>query len=207
MTGAVVLAGGRSRRFGRDKLTVPLRDGRTVLEHAIEAVSAIADEVTVVVHPDGGGIALPGATNVVADPEPYGGPLVGLATGLAALSEDVVIVVGGDMPALVPAVLVRMAERLMSDDSIAAVRLEVEDESPGELSARPPALPCAVRRLPALEAATAALAENDRRLRGLFERLAVGVVPRADWRADDPDGRTLLDVDRPEDLATVDSPP
>ena len=200
MTGAVVLAGGRSRRFGRDKLTVLLPDGRTVLERAVEAVADVADEVVVVVHPDGGGLELPGATHVVRDPEPYGGPLVGLATGLAALSDEVVIVVGGDMPALVPAVLDRMAERLRSDASIAAVRLEVDETSPGEPPARVPALPCAVRRRPALEAARAALAKDDRRLRGLFERLAVEVISQADWRADDPAGRTLLDVDRPGDL-------
>jgi molybdopterin-guanine dinucleotide biosynthesis protein A len=200
VTGAVVLAGGRSRRFGRDKLAVALPDGRTVLEHAIEAVAAVAGVVAVVVHQDGEGLALPGATHVVPDPEPYGGPLVGLATGLATLSDDVVIVVGGDMPALVPAVLARMAERLRSDESIAAVRLELGDESPGMPPPLVPTLPCAVRRLPALEAARAALAENDRRLRGLFERLAVGVVSQVEWRADDPAGRTLLDVDRPEDL-------
>jgi molybdenum cofactor guanylyltransferase len=200
MTGAVVLAGGRSRRFGRDKLAVPLSDGRTVLEHAIEAVAAVADEVAVVVHPHGGGLELPGATHVVHDPEPYGGPLVGLATGLTALSDDLVIVVGGDMPTLVSAVLARMAERLRNDDSIAAVRLEIDVAPLGTPPPPPPVLPCALRRVPALEAARAALAENDRRLRGLFERLAVGVVSQADWRADDPAGRTLLDVDRPEDL-------
>ena len=49
---AVVLAGGRSSRFGRDKLAEPL-DGATVLWRTIEAVRGISDDIVVVVGPDG----------------------------------------------------------------------------------------------------------------------------------------------------------
>ena len=38
---AIVLAGGASTRFGRDKLAEPV-DGRPLLHHAAEAVAAVA---------------------------------------------------------------------------------------------------------------------------------------------------------------------
>ena len=44
---AIVLAGGRSSRFGADKLAASM-DGRPLLQHAIDAVARVADEVIVV---------------------------------------------------------------------------------------------------------------------------------------------------------------
>lgn len=188
----LVLAGGRSLRFGRDKLAEPMADGRTILAHAVDAVASVCRQVVVVIAPEVGSPAgLQLVARVVVDPEAFGGPLVGLATGLAAISTEVVVVVGGDMPDLVSSVLARLADSLRSG-SADAVRLQRSGEAV--------ALPCAVRRAPALRAAESALADGDRRLRALFERLAVQLVPEAEWRALDPAARTLRDVDRPEDL-------
>lgn len=53
---AVILAGGSGSRFGADrpKQLLPLEDGRSVLDHAVEAFRRCAciDEVLVVMHPD-----------------------------------------------------------------------------------------------------------------------------------------------------------
>jgi molybdopterin-guanine dinucleotide biosynthesis protein A len=188
----VVLAGGRSMRFGRNKLAEPMADGRTILNHAVDAVADVCREVIVVIAPDAPIPAgLPAGTHVVVDPESFGGPLVGLAAGLARASDEVVLVAGGDMPDLVPSVLARLAQ-VLGDGSAGAVRLARRDQAA--------ALPCAVRREPALRAAGSALAQGDRRFRGLFERLAVELVPEAEWRVLDPAARTLRDIDRPEDL-------
>ena len=188
----VVLAGGRSMRFGRDKLAEPMVDGRTILAHAVAAVALVCREVVVVIAPDAPVPAgMPVGTRVVVDPESFGGPLVGLAAGLASVSGEVVLVAGGDMPDLEQSVLARLAQ-VLADGSAGAVRLADRDQAA--------ALPCAVRRKPALRAAETALAAGDRRLRGLFERLVVELVPEADWRVLDPAGRTLHDIDRPEDL-------
>ena len=48
---AIVLAGGRSARFGRDKLAVSI-DGRPLLHHAAEAVAAVATDIIVIAPPD-----------------------------------------------------------------------------------------------------------------------------------------------------------
>ncbi len=106
--GAIVLAGGRSSRFGRDKLAEPI-DGRPLLHHAIEAVRAVATDIVVVAAP-GANLLVPPGVRVAHDPEAFEGPLAGLAAGLAALDRAIerVVIVAGDMPTLEPAVLSRL---------------------------------------------------------------------------------------------------
>jgi molybdopterin-guanine dinucleotide biosynthesis protein A len=209
---AIVLAGGRGRRFGGDKLAVRMADGRSVLAHSVAAVAAVADEVVVVVAP---GASLPSdvgaGVRIVHDPEAYGGPLVGLLAGLEGVAGEVVLVVGGDMPAVRPAVLRLLGGRLGADPAIEAARLEgpPEDEA-GVLERRVRRggvpLPCVVRRAAATTACREALAAGDRRLRGCLERLATTVVAAGEWRALDPSGRSLLDIDAPADFAGLDAP-
>ena len=102
----IVLAGGRSSRFGRDKLAEPV-DGRPLLDHAIDAARRVTTEVLVVVAP-GSAPAVPAGVQVVHDAQAYEGPLAGVAAGLAATDADIVVVVAGDMPAIVPGVLERL---------------------------------------------------------------------------------------------------
>jgi len=188
--GAIVLAGGRSSRFGRDKLA-ELIDGRPLLDHAIAAVRALTD-VIVVVGASDGDRSLPDGVTLVHDERPFEGPLVGLDGGLAAVGTavDRVIVVGGDMPTLVPAVLGRLLASL-GDDATAAI-LEVD----GPRAILPMAL--ATERAGALVAHL--VVAGERRLGALLDDLDVRVVPQSEWRFDDPDGRTLRDIDAPSDL-------
>ena len=187
--GAIVLAGGRSSRFGRDKLAEPV-DGRPMLDSAIEAVRGLAADVIVVVAPDDVR-DVPIGVRVVRDPRPFDGPLAGLATGLAAIdpSVDRVLVVGGDMPALVPAVLARLLDALDGHD----LAVLADDDGP-----RP--LPMALRPGPARVVADRLLAGGERRLRALLGELEVRVIRPDVWRVDDPTGETLRDVDVPGDL-------
>lgn len=186
---AVVLAGGRSSRFGRDKLAEPI-EGRPLLHHAIEAVRGLASEVLVVAALDADP-AVPPDVVVVHDPRPYEGPLAGLAAGLRAANEPVCLIVGGDSPTLVPAVLGLLVGAL---DDIAMEAAALDDA--GRL--RP--LPSAVRREPAVDAADHLLADGERRLRLIFEWLPTRTIPDATWRALDPKGATLRDIDSPADL-------
>jgi molybdopterin-guanine dinucleotide biosynthesis protein A len=190
----IVLAGGRSERFGSDKLAA-LVDGVPLLHRAILAVSAVADEVLVVAAPDGAP-ALPvidRPVRLVRDRESAGGPLAALAGSLDAARGDVSIVVGGDMPSLVPAVLVALIGALAPDRN-AAVLMDGERQRP---------LPLAVRTWPAREATRTLRADGVGRLRALVEALDAEGIPEVDWRALDPQGASLVDVDRPEDLGAI----
>lgn len=186
---AIVLAGGRSARFGRDKLSEPLA-GRPLLDHAIDAARRITAEVLVVVAP-GSRPAVPDGVRVVHDERPFEGPLAGVAAGLAATAADIVVVLAGDMPAIVPSVLERLVAALDATGADAAV-LDVGGD-------RPP-LPMAVRRSAAATLADALLVDGQRRLRALPEGLHAAPVPDRDWRRDDPGGASLLDIDTPADM-------
>ena len=189
---AIVLAGGRSSRFGRDKLA-ELVDGRPLVAHAVEAVRAVAGDVVLVLGPDAPASDELGvrAVRAVRDPRPFEGPLAGLATGLEAVREPVTLVVGGDMPGLVPEVLAALLAAL-DDEAVEAVVLGLDHV--------PRPLPLAVRVGAATVAAGELLARGERSLRELLRVLRTSELPEADWRRLDPSAASLRDVDRPEDL-------
>jgi len=187
--GAIVLAGGRSSRFGRDKLAEPI-DGRPLLDYSIAAARALTDEIVVVAAPDGDP-AMPDGVTLVHDLRPFEGPLAALDAGLAASRADRVVVVGGDMPSLVPAVLGQLLAALATDATAAILEVEGGPR---------PILPLALARDPASAAVRRLLDCGERRLGALLDVLELRIVPSAEWRFDDPDGRTLRDIDTPADL-------
>lgn len=186
----IVLAGGRSSRFGRDKLA-ELVDGRPLLAHAIAAVRPFAAQIVVVAAP-GATPLLPDGVELVHDSAAFEGPLAGVLAGLAAASEPVVVVVGGDMPSLVRTVIERLVDGLDANAGVEVAVLEHDGR------VRP--LPMALRREAALERADRLIATGERRLRALAEGPAVRVIPEPAWRALDPDGLTVRDIDTPADL-------
>lgn len=188
--GGIVLAGGRSSRFGRDKLAEPI-DGRPLLHHAIAAVRDVATDIVVVAAPDANP-ELPDGVRLAHDPLAYEGPLAGLAAGLAAMDPavDQVVVVAGDMPSLVPAVLRRLLDLVMAGR--AAALLGVDGDTPP--------LPMALDRRRAAAATSRLIEAGETRLRALSSALDAEVVPATVWRHDDPVGATFRDVDTPADL-------
>ncbi len=186
---AIVLAGGRSTRFGRDKLE-ELVDGRPLLLHAIDAVVALASETIVVAAPDDSP-PVPDGVRVVRDATAFEGPLVGLLTGMAAAVGSRCLVVGGDMPTLRSPVLAALLGAL-DDPTASAAMLEHGDDVPP--------LPMAVRRSAAMAVLPGAVEAGERRLRAVRDLLATCVIPETVWRQLDPSAATLRDVDTTADL-------
>jgi molybdopterin-guanine dinucleotide biosynthesis protein A len=191
----IVLAGGRSTRFRSDKLALRVGAG-TLLDRSIAALAEVVDEVVVVVAP--GDERAPAATpcplRLVADPEAHGGPLVGLLTGLEVVDQPIVVVVGGDMPALRPEVMRLLIRTLLAEPSIGGVVLR----SGGVLVP----LPAAVRTGAATDVARRLVGDGERRLRSLFDHLPTRILEDREWRPLDPKGDTIRDVDRPGDLTS-----
>ena len=96
------------------------------------------------------------------------------------------------MPTLVGAVIESMLVELEAS-GVDAVLLEDDGR------ARP--LPAVLRREPALAVAQRLIVEGEHRLRALFEALETRTIPEATWRALDPYGMSLRDIDTPDDLA------
>jgi molybdenum cofactor guanylyltransferase len=204
----IVLAGGRSSRFGGDKLAAEL-DGETILYRAARAVSSVSRVVLIAGDSSTQLPSIPSrAVHLVADATAHAGPLAALADALHAVTTPLAIVVGGDMPAIVPAVLRAMLERLDANPSLAAVLLGTSSKDPSthvdagsdsRISHRQ-TLPCALRVATAAPAAEVAVREGDRSLTRLLSRLAAEELASPVWRALDPTGGTLFDVDEPRDL-------
>lgn len=193
---AIVLAGGRSTRFGRDKLAEPVA-GRPLLDHAILAVARVVREVLVLVPPVGeiGRLARPPDSAVrvavVRDPEPFGGPLVALLAGLERASEPFALVVGGDMPAMSPDVLAALLRALDASEADAVVLA---------YRGRRQTLPAALRVGVATQAARRLLSDGMRSLHALLAAIRTRELTEGEWRPFDPSAATLHDVDVPGDL-------
>ena len=188
----IVLAGGRSTRFGGDKLAAPLH-GIPLLHHAVLRLGEVCSDVIVVIAPGAPEPSLPGGANArfARDAREGEGPLAGLLSGMESAWSELAVVVGGDMPDLSTAVLLEML-RVAGEASVDAVALREGDR------ARP--LPSVVRVGPAREAAHALLHEGARSLRSLLDALRVAVVDEPTWTALDPGRGTVHDVDERADL-------
>ena len=99
-----VLAGGRSSRFGSDK-AMALWQGRALLDHVIDALRPMVDEMLLCGRSHGG------IAGVADRPAPNMGPLGGLNAALhhaAAHGFDAMLIAGCDTPLLPAALLERL---------------------------------------------------------------------------------------------------
>lgn len=189
----IVLAGGRSRRFGRDKLAERV-GGTPLLDRAVQGLAAVTTEVIVVAAP-GMDPPVPAGVRVTHDETPFDGPLAGCLAGLAEAREPIVLIAGGDMPTMQPDVLAAMLRALTSSSADACVLEQAGQHRP---------LPMAIRTGTATALVTRLLGERERRLGAILDRLIVRSLPEGEWRPLDPEAGTLRDVDVPDDLDGLD---
>lgn len=189
---AAVLAGGRSQRMGVDKTLLPL-DGEPLVRRVAETVGTVCEHVVVVTNrPEALAEAgLDDSVRVLADEVAYQGPLGGLATALAAAEDEWVLAVAADMPWLEPA-LVRALWEARGD---AQVVMPVSEKGPEPL--------LALYHRSCLDEARRVLASGRRRLIALLPSATVVEVPLDSLRAYDPELRSLVNVNTPEELLEV----
>lgn len=192
--GAIVLAGGRSTRMGRDKASLPFGDS-TLLGRAISALAAVVDEIIVVARRDQSLPSFPCTPRrvpiVVAYDEVLDqGPVGGLVAGLSASMSTVVYLSSCDVPLLSPAFVTAMFDEL-GDHDVAVP----------ELDDRVHPLAGVFRRVPVLAAARALLAAGRLRPVFLLETLPYVKVGPDRLRLVDPDLRSLENVNTADDLA------
>jgi molybdopterin-guanine dinucleotide biosynthesis protein A len=165
-----------------------------LLHHAVLRLAEVCGDVVVVVPPDATDPSLPvGVPSRVARDATEGeGPLAGVYAGLLALTTELALIAGGDMPDMQTPVLLEML-RVADEARVDAVALRDGDR------ARP--LPCVVRSDRVVDVAHTLLHSGRRSLRDLLDALNVAVIDEPTWHALDPSRRTLFDVDEPSDLS------
>src|SRR5512140_1980482 len=116
----IVLAAGRSKRMGRQKLLLPFGSS-TVIRRVVDAfLGSGVDSMTVVVRPDDEGVrgALAGRTlTFTANPDLEGDMLSSLRCGLCVLPQaaDIIVVSPGDQPSLQPELMRQMLAAFKSE--------------------------------------------------------------------------------------------
>ncbi|TYL36472.1 molybdopterin-guanine dinucleotide biosynthesis protein A [Natronococcus pandeyae] len=198
MTTGIVLAGGRSRRFGtQDKLTATV-DGRPLIHHAASGFPTAVDDLVVACRTEQiprlesalDGISRPIA--FVPDRVPDRGPLGGLASALDATTSRCCVVVAGDMP-------------LVTDDFLEVLCSNHEDHEtectvPVTNEGRLQPLCAAYRRQPASGAVESALEAGEPSVSAVLERLEVETI-RIPVATDHPE--PLTNVNTPDDLRRI----
>jgi len=119
---ALIMAGGKSTRLGRDKASETLL-GRPMLQHVIDRVTPVVDEIVVV---KARGQTLPEMTSelplrVAEDLYPDSGPLGGIYTGLSATDASRCLAVACDMPLLSEPLLRELLRRSAECDVVMPV--------------------------------------------------------------------------------------
>ena len=102
MQSALLIAGGQSHRLGQPKQSLEF-EGESLATRAAGVLAQVAQRVTIVGPPGDRPKWVPAECDWVSDSYPHGGPLVGLAAGLAAVRGALVAVAPCDLPLLTPA--------------------------------------------------------------------------------------------------------
>jgi len=189
-TGAV-LAGGESRRMGRDKAEIVI-DGEPLLARTARTLLEVFGEVLVV----GGERAasgLPPGVRALPDERPGLGPVGGIATALASSSNDMVFVCACDMPLLDTKAVSALVDAALRARGARAVAPRVGGE------VHPLA---AVYARGCLDAARAALDGGRLSAREFLEEVRAVYV---DIDVGSHVARALTNVNTPEELAKVEA--
>ncbi len=186
----IILAGGRSRRLGRDK-AVELFGGQPLIRRAIDRVAPLTGEIVVVVADSARGKALPldADHRVAVDIYPDGGSLGGIFSGLSAAANNWGLVVACDMPFLNPRLLEYMLAQRGDCDAVVP--------QPGDFPEPTHAL-YSRACLPHIEAR---LQAGDLKISGFFDEVRVRYLEEGEVRQFDPDLLSFFNVNSPEDLA------
>jgi len=187
---AIVLAGGQSRRMGQDKALIDYQ-GRPIIAHVIDTLRALSDDIVVVSNRSD--LYSPFGARVVADYDPPCGPLGGIAVGLQAVQHPLAVVVACDMPFLNVTLLRGLID--LADRYDAVVPQSGEEFEPLHAVYRRVCYGPIVQRLE----------RGERRVISFFADVRLRPVPEPEWRAFDPAGRSLVNLNTPDDLNRLSS--
>lgn len=192
--GAVVLAGGLSRRMGSPKSDLPF-DKHTMLAHIVGIVQQVATSVVVSSSQAAALSSLPPGVSIARDRVAGRGPIEGLAVGLSQLVHvaNAAIVVACDTPLVTPAFLRQLAAAYTtrasgSREPLAVVVRDAERRHP---------LP-ALYHLDSRTHIEQAIQNEQFRLEGLLEELAAIELPIEDLVAAGTAANVLLNVNDPD---------
>jgi molybdopterin-guanine dinucleotide biosynthesis protein A len=193
----IILAGGRSKRMGKDKALLPLpgHEQITFVDHVATLLATVGREVLLVARDATSALDYVSLANVriVTDQVPDQGPLMGLYSGLSAMHPAAThaLVVAVDMPFVQPALLTYLLSHLQPN----AILMPVVQSAPQVLLA---VYPRSI--LPIVEEC---LRQGRHDLRVLLKVAPGSYIEEAQLRQVDPQLRSFVNVNTPEELQSI----
>jgi len=187
MTG-ILLAGGRSSRFGSDKALAPWKGG-TVIGSVISAISPLFPVILLVTRDPGKYAFLESSVvKLVADSYPEEHPMGGLHTGLSNSSTPYSFACACDMPLINPALVEKICGLADGWDAVVPV-----------FGGFPQPL-CAVYSRNCTDVIGQMISDSNLRVRDIANNVRTRLVSEDEVRSVDPGGDSFTDIDTPDDL-------
>jgi molybdopterin-guanine dinucleotide biosynthesis protein A len=185
----VILAGGRSRRFGSNK-ALALYHGKFLIRHVRDCLAAVFSDILLSTNSPGqfSFLNLP----MVKDKFQHMGPLAGIHAALQYTGKKWIFVAGCDMPAIAPA-LVNYLCRAAEEDSEAVIPW---------LATGPEPL-CGLYQKTALAAIEQQLKNKNGRVQELLARLAIQKIIEAELQEVEGGLQAFVNVNRMHDLDSL----
>ncbi len=200
MRTGIILCGGRSRRFGKDKALLTL-EGVPMVRRMAGRISQVVDAIIIAARDSAqceslaAISAVPDGAEVVCDPVRGYGPVAGILAGLSASKSEYSICLACDLPYVNPDVIDAIFGCAEANNSDAAIPKHPN----GILEPLH-----AVYGRSMVGACRDAMEKGEHTIRGAISLLdKVLFVPVESLRRFDPDLRTFLNVNYPEDLGVM----
>jgi len=181
-----VLAGGKSRRFGRDK-SVEYFQGERLIERQVRTLRSLFPEVMIVTNtPE---LYLDLDVTIVQDIIPDRGPLGGIYTALLFAQGESIFVTAVDMPFLQPGVIRRMVELFPGHDVVVPRLGDYLEPLHGIYS---PRCLAPVKRM---------LDREELQVVRFFPSVEIAYLDEEEIRRLDPEGLSFFNINTPDDMA------
>ncbi len=180
--------------MGKNKALLPLpsNPSHTFIEHLSTTLTSLCPEVLIVARDkaDAANYALPGI-DVITDKVPDHGPLMGLYSGLSTIHAQQALVIAVDMPFVQPALLSFLLSQPPSDSLLVPLVNNI------------PQVLLAIYSRVILPSIEERLQQGRHDLRSLLDIAPVRYIEEAQLRKIDPELRSFVNVNTPEELAEM----
>ena len=193
-TSAIILAGGSSSRFGKDKGMVTLA-GEPLIRHVVDAIRKIVDETIIVTSSCERAAKyeeiIPGSVKFIEDIGKSNGPLIGALTGFTVASGKYALILPFDTPFVSREVVLLMFELCMGRSAVIPLWPNGQIEP----------LHAIYQVRLATAAAEAAVAEGRSDMRGMIEKMHhVRFISTIALQEFDPELKSFFNINTPLDL-------
>ncbi|MDX8392575.1 MAG: molybdenum cofactor guanylyltransferase [Mariprofundaceae bacterium] len=181
---AVILAGGESKRMGRDKIGILLAN-QSLLNHAIRNMQPLFEALVVSVRQPREHLLCP----QLCDNGDAQGPMMGIATALGRVDTKWVFALACDMPFISAEMIVAMADKRNGRDAV----VPIVDTMLQPLAA--------FYSQACLKPMKSQISAGQRSLKTLIGKVNAAIVSEEELRRCDPELLSFMDLDTREDVA------